>query len=245
VAGQQQLPLYHVKGFLGRSRGIHHACPPAYGTCALLSTISPPCRQDPPFFPLQARWPFSPPINSCRELKTRLQVTLPRLKAIITGDIPGFLDIVANFNSKEMAQDNIISRARAAGKKVTMFGDETWLKLFPNSFHRSDGTTAFYVMDTRIVDDNVTRHVLPELEEDDWDMMVLHYLGLDHAGHVSGAESALMRSKQAEMDDLVRMIHGKLSQQAAGGGRRTALVVASDHGMNAQGNHGGATNDER
>ena len=46
-------------------------------------------------------------------------VTMPRIKAMITGDIPGFLDIVANFNSKEMREDNIISRARAAGKKVS------------------------------------------------------------------------------------------------------------------------------
>jgi ethanolaminephosphotransferase len=103
-------------------------------------------------------------------------VTLPRLKAMITGDIPGFLDIVANFNSKELQEDNIISRAQRMGKRMLMFGDETWLKLFPSSFVRSDGTTAFYVMDTRIVDDNVTRHVAPELEKQDWDLMILHYL---------------------------------------------------------------------
>lgn len=128
-----------------------------------------------------------------------------------------------------------------------MFGDETWLKLFPNSFLRSDGTTAFYVMDTRIVDDNVTRHVLPELDRDDWDFMILHYLGLDHAGHVSGSDSPLMRGKQAEMDGIVASLHHRLSahQVTSPGGRKTALVVASDHGMNSQGNHGGSTNDER
>jgi ethanolaminephosphotransferase len=103
-------------------------------------------------------------------------VTLPRLKAMITGDIPGFLDIVANFNSKELQEDNIISRGQRVGKRMLMFGDETWLKLFPSSFVRSDGTTAFYVMDTKIVDDNVTRHVAPELENQDWDLMILHYL---------------------------------------------------------------------
>lgn len=74
-----------------------------------------------------------------RLLLSSLQVTLPRLKAIITGDIPGFLDIVANFNSKEMAQDNIISRARAAGKKVripssnSLFGH--WGDGSPPSLH--------------------------------------------------------------------------------------------------------------
>jgi ethanolamine phosphate transferase 2 subunit G len=36
------------------------------------------------------------------------------------------------------------------------------------------------------VDNNVTRNVAPELENNDWGLMVLHYLGLDHIGHKSG-----------------------------------------------------------
>lgn len=36
------------------------------------------------------------------------------------------------------------------------------------------------------VDANVTRHIPNELKLDDWDGMVLHFLGLDHIGHKSG-----------------------------------------------------------
>lgn len=36
------------------------------------------------------------------------------------------------------------------------------------------------------VDNNVTRHVPQELMRDDWNGMILHYLGLDHIGHKSG-----------------------------------------------------------
>jgi ethanolaminephosphotransferase len=32
----------------------------------------------------------------------------------------------------------------------------------------------------------VTRHVPEELGNDDWNTMVLHYLGLDHIGHKAG-----------------------------------------------------------
>jgi hypothetical protein len=32
----------------------------------------------------------------------------------------------------------------------------------------------------------VTRHVSPELIKDDWNAMIMHYLGLDHIGHKSG-----------------------------------------------------------
>jgi ethanolamine phosphate transferase 2 subunit G len=36
------------------------------------------------------------------------------------------------------------------------------------------------------VDNNVTRHIDDELQQKDWDGMILHYLGLDHIGHKSG-----------------------------------------------------------
>lgn len=36
------------------------------------------------------------------------------------------------------------------------------------------------------MDNNVTRHVAPELARTDWEVMVLHYLGLDHIGHSAG-----------------------------------------------------------
>jgi ethanolaminephosphotransferase len=41
------------------------------------------------------------------------------------------------------------------------------------------------------VDNNVTRHIDNELMRDDWDAMVLHYLGLDHIGHKSGPQRFL------------------------------------------------------
>ena len=36
------------------------------------------------------------------------------------------------------------------------------------------------------MDNNVTRHIGHELEQDDWAVMVMHYLGLDHIGHKTG-----------------------------------------------------------
>ena len=32
----------------------------------------------------------------------------------------------------------------------------------------------------------MTRHVADELKKDDWNTLVLHYLGLDHIGHKGG-----------------------------------------------------------
>lgn len=56
------------------------------------------------------------------------------------------------------------------------------------------------------VDNNVTRHIRDELNNDDWSVMILHYLGLDHIGHVEGPSGASIRPKLREMDEIVARI---------------------------------------
>ena len=63
------------------------------------------------------------------------------------------------------------------------------------------------------VDDNVTRHIDEELERNDWDVMVLHYLGLDHIGHVEGPRSGRVQPKLSEMDGIVQHVVDSLRQQ--------------------------------
>lgn len=60
------------------------------------------------------------------------------------------------------------------------------------------------------VDNNVTRHIRNELSNDDWDVMVLHYLGLDHIGHVEGPFGPSIKPKLQEMDKIVAQIAHKV-----------------------------------
>ncbi|KAL6953801.1 hypothetical protein U1Q18_048013 [Sarracenia purpurea var. burkii] len=73
---------------------------------------------------------------------------------------------------------------------------------------------------------------------------VLHYLGLDHVGHIGGRNSVLMGPKLKEMDDVVKMIHMNTKQSEDNDQGRTLVMVVSDHGMTNNGNHGGSTYDE-
>lgn len=66
---------------------------------------------------------------------------------------------------------------------------------------------------THQVDTNVTRHLDRELRSDDWSMMILHYLGLDHIGHLIGPNSHLIPGKLREMDEVVKKVHTGLSNQ--------------------------------
>ncbi|KAL8584644.1 hypothetical protein ACOMHN_002373 [Nucella lapillus] len=144
--------------------------------------------------------------------KTHLPtVTLPRIKAMTTGSIPGFVDVVLNFGSSALTDDNLLTQLKLAGRSLTFFGDDTWLRLFPDTFSRADGTTSFFVTDFTEVDVNVTRHLDKELGEEDWDVMVLHYLGLDHLGHLYAPEPSLFSPKLREMDVVVRQIYSAMS----------------------------------
>jgi len=43
--------------------------------------------------------------------------------------------------------------------------------------------------------------------------MILHYLGLDHVGHLVGPSSPLMLSKLSEMDAVVKQIYVALQNE--------------------------------
>lgn len=76
-------------------------------------------------------------------------VTLPRLKAILSGIVPEFIDILWNFNTTYLVEDNLLRKLRSQNKSIVFYGDDTWLKLFdPNEhFLRYEGTTSFIATD--------------------------------------------------------------------------------------------------
>ncbi|XP_075208747.1 GPI ethanolamine phosphate transferase 2, catalytic subunit isoform X3 [Anomaloglossus baeobatrachus] len=189
-------------------------------------------------------------------------VTMPRIKALMTGSIPGFVDIVMNLNSPELLEDNLIWQAKQAGKRIVFYGDDTWIKLFPKHFVEFDGTTSFFVSDFTEVDDNVTRHLDDVLKRSDWELLILHYLGLDHIGHLTGPHSHLIGPKLYEMDLVLKKIHSSLLSkgkilkwwqsednpinqiQDEDPSFPSLIVVCGDHGMSEAGSHGGSSDEE-
>ncbi|OCT50539.1 GPI ethanolamine phosphate transferase 2 [Cladophialophora carrionii] len=171
-------------------------------------------------------------------------ITMPRVKAITTGSVPSFVDLILNFAESDTTstlkdQDTWLAQLRAKDGDLVMYGDDTWLRLFPDFFRRADGTTSFFVSDFTEVDNNVTRHIPTELAKDDWSAMTLHFLGLDHIGHKTGPKGPNMPAKQAEMDTVVRDIYTAMEQEDHL--NACLLVLLGDHGMNEGGNHGASS----
>lgn len=183
-------------------------------------------------------------------------VTMPRVKALTSGSVPSFVDLILNFAESDtsstlahqdtwlaqikmhMHSEQVKQSVMKAGR-LSFYGDDTWLKLFPGFFDRSEGTTSFFVSDFTEVDNNVTRHVPGCFKaEREWDALILHYLGLDHIGHKTGPEGPNMLPKQREMDEILHQMYKHIETSSQY--KDTLLVVAGDHGMNSAGNHGGS-----
>ena len=120
------------------------------------------------------------------------------------------MDAGRNFASSNITEDNIISQLKSLQKNITFMGDDTWESLFPHSFHKSFPFPSFNVMDLHTVDNGVIAHLIPELKTSDWDVLVAHFLGVDHCGHKYGPNHPEMASKLSQMDDVLRYVESFL-----------------------------------
>ena len=126
--------------------------------------------------------------------------TSQRLKGMTTGSIPAFIELGSNFESAAITEDNIIHQALNAGKKVAVIGDDTWERLFPSQLDLSVPFDSFNTMDLDTVDMGVEQ-TLNELMANntllDYDLVVAHFLGVDHIGHTYNAFDILMGERYA------------------------------------------------
>ena len=74
--------------------------------------------------------------------------------------------------------------------------------------------------------------------------MILHYLGLDHIGHIAGPSSPLVGPKLLEMDHVITDIYSAMLRWDKQGEAPPLLVLCGDHGMSDVGSHGGASSAE-
>lgn len=161
--------------------------------------------------------------------------TLQRIKGLVTGSLPTFVDIGHNFGGASIAEDSIIQQLQRANKTIAFMGDDTWLSVFPASFHPelTHDFDSFNVEDLHTVDNGVIDNLFPLLTNSSkWDFLIGHFLGVDHVGHRVGPDHPTMLAKQKQMNDVLKNVVDALDKD-------TLLVVLGDHGMDHKGDHGG------
>jgi phosphatidylinositol glycan class O len=163
--------------------------------------------------------------------------TLQRIKGITTGSLPTFVDLGSSFSGTAISEDSLLLQLRREGKRVGFMGDDTWTSVFPKSFevNMSFPYDSFNVEDLHSVDEGVIRHLFPLLQKEhqaSWDVLIGHFLGVDHVGHRVGPNHPTMKLKQQQMDTVLRRVVQEMDDD-------TLLVLLGDHGMDSKGDHGG------
>ncbi|KAL7671304.1 hypothetical protein ACOME3_006205 [Neoechinorhynchus agilis] len=94
-------------------------------------------------------------------------------------------------------------------------------------------------MDTETVDNGILDHLYTEIVNVDnpSDLIIAHFLGVDHCGHKFNVRHDEMRRKLHQMDTVLSNLIDLITDQ-------DVLLVIGDHGMTDSGGHGGETDDE-
>ncbi|XP_062064007.1 GPI ethanolamine phosphate transferase 3 isoform X10 [Lepus europaeus] len=158
--------------------------------------------------------------------------TMQRLKALTTGSLPTFIDAGSNFASHAIVEDNLIKQLNSAGRRIVFMGDDTWKALFPGAFSQAFFFPSFNTRDLHTVDNGILEHLYPTMDSGEWDVLIAHFLGVDHCGHRHGPHHPEMAKKLSQMDQVIQGLVERLEND-------TLLVVAGDHGMTVSGDHGG------
>jgi ethanolaminephosphotransferase len=191
-------------------------------------------------------------------------VTRARIRALMRGDTQVFLQVIENLFGRqedtilapphpshpsqpsmqspppETAAESLIDLAHWRGLGLVLRGDDTWAKEWPSAWRRAVKVESFFVTDTEEVDEKVHSGLHEDVLAGDWDVLVAHYLGLDHIGHLEGPRSKRVAPKLQRLDRAVADLHALLE----GSKEKYLIAVVSDHGMNDAGNHGGGSEAE-
>ncbi|KAJ3214331.1 mannose-ethanolamine phosphotransferase gpi13 [Dinochytrium kinnereticum] len=165
--------------------------------------------------------------------------TLQRLKALTTGTLPTFVDAGSNFGGAVIGEDNILEQIVGRGGRIVFMGDDTWVGLYPTQMNESYPYPSFNVQDLHTVDNGCIEHLFPALskKEKHWDLLVAHFLGVDHVGHTFGPYTLPMASKLTQVNTWLEKTFSMLDED-------TVALVIGDHGMDPKGDHGGDSENE-
>ena len=175
---------------------------------------------------------------------TSLSMTVPGVRAIGCGTASDYLDMFENWGTVVSDKPNLLANLKQAGISTGIIGDIVWAKMYRpwlDMIQTETGLSAFeyYIHSTEKPDrihagrarDALQKGTAPRF-------LVVHFVGLDHAGHAWGPPSdryaAAARSMDAKIDGLIRSVDAD-----------TTVVITSDHAITNRGGHGGSDAEAR
>jgi phosphatidylinositol glycan class O len=83
--------------------------------------------------------------------------------------------------------------------------------------------------DLHSVDNGIVDILYDQIRAKDWDVIVAHFLGVDHAGHRYGPNHVEMKKKLVQVDGWINKMLDEVDDD-------TIVYIIGDHGMDDKGN---------
>lgn len=194
-----------------------------------------------------------------------------RVRSLMSGENPGLMNII-----KAITPDNkensptILRNMYNQNKKCVIIGDETWDLLYRRLIHHNYRYGSLDIRNFHDLDNYVlesSNKFLNSANKDyhkynDWSLMIMHFIGVDHVGHYLGVHNHFMKEKLSQMDKearrsiqmLLKIDHDKdmtptqfahqiqeFIQQGNTSSERILFLFFGDHGQTDAGGHGGSS----
>eukprot|EP00536_Pseudo-nitzschia_multiseries_P007401 jgi/Psemu1/195627/e_gw1.175.80.1 len=184
-------------------------------------------------------------------------VTMQRLKGLTTGSLPTFADISGSMGGASIEEDSWVEqlkrtphskRGLSFPSRLGFVGDDTWVDLYPRQFDESYPLPSFNTRDLDTVDNGcldrlplLLKHLrMNGTSSDELEVIVSHFLGVDHVGHTYGPHDKHMTEKLNQMDVALSTTLDVMDTSQ----KCHLALIFGDHGMTEDGNHGGGTENE-
>jgi len=163
--------------------------------------------------------------------------TVQRIRCLATGNIPPFIQLAQSLGASAAIDDSIFKQVKNADGKSYAMGDPLWKETFADDVIDKFKSNSFDLKDMDS-DKTVSDNMLSVIQQNDFDLLVGHRLGVDHIGHSYGTNLDPRIGEQLTLnDDLAAEIINTMDNN-------TVLFILGDHGMRADGGHGGSSDDE-
>jgi hypothetical protein len=156
-------------------------------------------------------------------------LSYPTWATIATGAWQDVTGVTTNWFEGPLKQDSIFSLARDNGMTSYIVGSEGWDKLFGNAateVYARKWEDAYYTFDEETLD-----KALEYLKKNP-NVLLVHFVDTDEAGHDFGGASPEYQKYADHIDTLIEKLHMSMNEDSV-------LIVTADHGQIDRGGHGG------
>jgi len=168
-------------------------------------------------------------------------ITAARVKTFMSGvlgSVQDFMDGAGVMDHGEFKEDTILYQLHQKLQdktRIHFYGDVMWGKSFGKLFTKELAVEEQDVRELDYNDNQAWKNIKVDLDHgSDFDLVIAHLDGMDHAGHAHGTRDGSVQKKMLDVESIIKKVIDNMDDD-------TTIVVFGDHGMTQEGSHGGSS----